>query len=188
MEKETKRILRKKLLNLLRTQKEETRLKKSTIIREKLFALPEFQKADTILFYASFDGEVETFEMIKQAQKLGKTIALPKIIHEKKHFVPVRVDNCDTDLAKGTFGIKEPKTAGDNRQLDIKDIDMVIVPGLAFDADNNRLGRGGGYYDNFLAQLPSGRPTVGLAFDFQILDSVPQQDGYDIPVSRVIAS
>ena len=65
---------------------------------------------------------------------------------------------------------------------------MVIVPGLAFDKHNNRLGRGAGYYDRFLSTLPTDIPTVGLAFDFQIIDRLPQQKEHDIPVSHVLVN
>ena len=79
-----KSFLRKKILNLLRRQKDDERLEKSRTICKKFFAMREFKQAKTILFYASFDGEVETFAMIKQAQRLGKKIALPAIIKDQK--------------------------------------------------------------------------------------------------------
>lgn len=188
VEQNTKKDLRVRLLNLLRTQKEGQRLKKSTVIREKLFSLPEFKDARTILFYASFDGEVETFEMMKYAQKLKKKIALPKIIQEDKEFIPVLVDNIDAELSDGCYGIKEPNDSCAQHSLSAADIDMVLVPGVAFDKDNNRLGRGGGYYDRFLKTLPSTTTTVGLSFDFQMLDSVPHQKNHDVPLSCVIVN
>src|SRR5947208_1207727 len=90
---ETKSMIRKRLLNLLKNQKEEDRVRKSRVIRERLFALLEFQRSTTILFYASIAGEVETFEMIRQAQKLGKKIALPTVIKIQKKIVPVFVED-----------------------------------------------------------------------------------------------
>ncbi|MCK4882323.1 MAG: hypothetical protein KAS92_04810, partial [Candidatus Omnitrophica bacterium] len=84
MHNNSKLILRERILTLLRNQKEEERLTKSLAIGNKLFQIGEFQKAETILFYASFDGEVETFEMMKEAQKLGKTIGLPGILRDEK--------------------------------------------------------------------------------------------------------
>ncbi|MCK4882744.1 MAG: 5-formyltetrahydrofolate cyclo-ligase, partial [Candidatus Omnitrophica bacterium] len=67
-------------------------------------------------------------------------------------------------------------------------LDMVIVPGVAFDKHNNRLGRGGGYYDRFLAALSSEVLTVGLAFDFQMVDSLSSQETHDVPVSCVLTN
>ncbi|MCK5014739.1 MAG: 5-formyltetrahydrofolate cyclo-ligase [Candidatus Omnitrophica bacterium] len=180
-----KRILREKILTLLRNQKEEERLVKSLAIGNKLFQMEEFQKAETILFYASFDGEVETFEMMREAQKLGKTIGLPGIIKDERKIVPTAVASLEADLETGPYGIQQPKIDQD-RTLREDLLDMAIVPGVAFDKKNNRLGRGGGYYDRFLASLPPSVLTVGLAFDFQIVDSLSFQEKHDIPVSCVL--
>ena len=155
------------------------------MIREKLFALPEFQRSRTILFYASFGGEVETFEMIKQAQKLGKKIALPTVIKHQKKIVPVLVEDLETGLTVGSFGIKEPKDT--LLPLELKKIDMVIVPGVAFDKHHHRLGRGAGYYDRFLCQFPTETSIVGLAYDFQLVDRLPPQI-HDIPMTHIIAN
>ena len=180
-------MIRKRLLTLLRKQKEEDRRRKSQVILDRLFALPEFQRSRTIVFYASFDGEVETFEMMKQAKKLGKNIALPTIKRDQKKIVPMLIEDLQKDLSVGSYGIREPK-GSHLKPLDLDDIDLVIVPGVAFDRNNNRLGRGAGYYDRFLSQLPTEIPKIGLAFDFQMLDSLPQQAEHDIPVSRIIVN
>ena len=146
-----------------------------------------FKQAKTILFYASFDGEVETFEMIKKALNLGKKIALPKILKDKIKLLPVFIRSLRRDLKAGVYGIKEPKDKKVN-VLKIKDIDMVIVPALAFDKANHRLGRGKGYYDRFLGNIPSCIPTFGLAFDFQVVSSVPHKKGQDMPVCHVVVN
>ena len=183
--KDPRSVLRKKFLNLLRSQKGEDRLTKSRAIAKKLFSTKEFQEAKTILFYASFDGEVETFNMMKQARKLGKRIALPKILENQRLFVPVLVEDLENDLVDGPYGIKQPnETLTDMVRLE--DIDLVLVPGVAFDRHNNRLGRGAGYYDRFLSDLPSQIPTLGLAFDFQVIAILPHQREHDVAVSRVI--
>ena len=182
---EIKSSLRKKILTLLRNQKEEDRLKKSGKILKKLFSLPEFQKARVVLFYASFDGEVETFEMMKQAQKLKKKIALPVIIKDQKKILPKLVENLEAGLGKGMYGIHEPSREY-SQALELDQLDLVLVPGIVFDKDNYRLGRGHGYYDRFLAQLPPAVPTIGLAFDFQVVERLPHREHHDVPVSRVI--
>ena len=186
MFKSPKSVIRKKILSLLRNQKEDERLKKSKAIQKKLFALRIFKKAKIILFYASFDGEVETFSMMKQAQKLGKKIALPKIIRSRKKMTIGLVEDFRKELMNGPYGIKEPKKEC-FRRLELKDVDLAIVPAVAFDKARNRLGRGGGYYDRFLKKFPVHIPTVGLAFDFQILNDLPHHKR-DIAVSRVICS
>ena len=179
-------MLRKRLLNLLRNQKEEERISKSRLIKNRLFATPEFQRSRTVMFYAAFDGEVETIEMMRQSQKLGKRIVLPTVIKDQKRIVPVKVEQL-SELQDGPYGIKEPVGNPDAR-LDLKELDLVIVPAVAFDKDNNRLGRGGGYYDRFLSGLPSSVPTFGLAFDFQVLNHLPELSSHDLRVSRVIAN
>jgi len=182
---QSKQILRERILTLLRNQKEEERLIKSAVICGKLFQLEAFRNAGTILFYASFDGEVETFEMMKEAQKLGKTIGLPGLRGADKRIAPLSVASLESDLDTGPYGIQQPKM-DQARMLGTDQLDMVVVPGVAFDKHNNRLGRGGGYYDRFLGTLPSDVPTVGLAFDFQMVDALPAQEQHDRPVSRVL--
>ena len=184
---EAKRVLRKKILNLLKSQKEEDRIKKSQAIQKKLFLTPEFQNANIILFYASFDGEVETFDMMKQAQILGKKIALPTIINDQKTMIPCFVEDIEQGLEEGPYGIKQPKRSS-RKPVDLKEVDLAVVPGIAFDTHNNRLGRGAGYYDRFLIGLPSKTPAFGLAFDFQIVDALPHHKDRDISVSRVISN
>ena len=148
--------------------------------------MQEFQKAKIILFYASFNGEVKTFEMMNEAQKLGKTIGLPRISEDKGGILPVSVVSLAHDLEQGDYGIKQPKS-DPAKVLNKDSLDLVIVPGIAFDQNNNRLGRGGGYYDRFLAELSPDIPTIGLAFDFQIVDMLSLQEGHDMPVSCVLA-
>ncbi|MFA5059352.1 MAG: 5-formyltetrahydrofolate cyclo-ligase [Candidatus Omnitrophota bacterium] len=182
-----KSVLRVKLLSLLRNQKEETRLKKSKAIQKKLFSTPEFRRAKIVLFYASFDGEVETFMMMSHAQRLGKKVALPKIIRNQRKMIPILIQDLNTQLAQGAYGIKEPLVRT-SLKVSLKELGLVLVPGVSFDRNNNRLGRGLGYYDRFLRKLPRTVPCVGLAFDFQIVDRLPHHKNRDIPVSRVVTN
>ena len=91
------------------------------------------------------------------------------------------------DLEHGPYGISQPKK-NPSADLHLRDLNMVIVPGIAFDKRNNRLGRGGGYYDRFLTTVPSHVPTIGLAFDFQIVDHLPHLDKHDMSVSHVLVN
>ena len=183
----TKNELRESILRKLRNQKEESRQQKSLLILSKFFLLPEVKKATTVLFYASFDGEVMTFEMIKKALGLGKKIGLSKVNRLKKILEPKVISSLERDLEKGQYGILEPIDGRDNA-LAARDIDLVVVPGVAFDKQNHRLGRGAGYYDRFLAKLPSHIPTIGLAFDFQIVGQIPSIEAHDVKVTRVLSN
>ncbi|MEW6008313.1 MAG: 5-formyltetrahydrofolate cyclo-ligase [Candidatus Omnitrophota bacterium] len=180
-----KQTLRKIMRKRLKNQKEVYRRKKSGIIKNKLFKLNEFKKAKTVMLYASFDGEVDTFKMIKGAIKEGKTVILPAIAKRKKRLIPRAIETL-RDLEKGPFGILEPRKAC-SRVISKKNLDLVIVPGLAFDKENFRLGRGLGFYDRFLAGLPRKTQAIGLCFDFQIVSSVPRFSS-DLPVSKVISA
>jgi 5-formyltetrahydrofolate cyclo-ligase len=133
------------------------------------------------MFYVSFGGEVDTKRMIKAAQKSGKIVAVPVC---KKNRVTIRpcILEDKTELVKGTYGICEPAR---KKFVNLKDIDLVLVPGLAFDKQGNRLGRGKGCYDYFLKRLPKDTPTIGLAFDFQILSCLPATIS-DVKVQRLI--
>lgn len=177
----TKDQLRSKIIDKLRKHKEEKLKQKSKKIKEKLFRSIAFKKAKKIMFYLSFDKEVETQEMIKAAQKKGKIVAVPVCDKNRKEMIPCKI-GLDDKLRKGTYGIKEPLR---KRPLAIKDIDLVIVPGIAFDKKGNRLGRGKGYYDSFLRRLKSNTATIGVAFQAQIVSSVPTTP-YDVAVNKVI--
>ena len=188
MEMDSKGQLRRIFLTLLRGQKKEDRLKKSKNILKKLFSTREFKNSQVIMFYSAFDGEVDTFEMMKQAQKLGKKIVLPTIIKNRtqKRFHPTLIEDL-SHLRLGPYGIKEPK-ATKGRWVGVDQINLIIVPGVAFDRSCHRLGRSQGYYDRFLGKVPSSIPTFGLAFDFQIIDHLPHQEPHDVRVSRVIVN
>jgi len=179
-----KSSLREHFLQLLRDQGSAERAFKSQQIAQKLYGLPAFVKAKTVLFYASLPGEVETFAMMQYAMQLTKKVALPSVQRDQKKLIPTLTDSLE-NLKNGHYGIQEPHVKGE--VLDVATIDAVIVPGLAFDRTNNRLGRGAGYYDRFLATLSERTVTIGIAFDFQIVDCLPKEP-HDVALSCVIAA
>lgn len=177
----TKGQIRSKILLRLKTQKEDARRRKSRVIKERLFNTRIFKKAKRVMFYISFDGEVKTEEMIKEARNSGKIIAVPACRKNRKVIMPC-IWQQDARLKKGPYGIWEPAV---KKTVPIKNLDLVVVPGVAFDKRGNRLGRGKGYYDRFLKKLSGSIPRIGLGFDFQILPSVPATR-HDVTVDRVI--
>lgn len=178
-----KSSLRKQFIELLNRQGSREREEKSRFIADQLYALPVFQQAKTVLFYASMPGEVDTFVMMTQAMKLRKRIALPIISRDQRKMIPTLTHSLE-DLSCGPYNIRQPH-ADPAQEVDLSAIDAVIVPGLAFDKAKNRLGRGAGYYDRFLASLPEKTSTVGLAFDFQVIDSLPVEE-HDVPCTHLI--
>lgn len=175
----TKEKIRSIMLLKLKKQKEELRKKKSQLIKKKLFRTKAFVKAKTIMFYMSFGGEVETAEMIRQSFRLGKTVVVP--VCEKRTIRPCILEK-DSSLKKGRYGIYEPIK---KKFINPEKINLILVPGLAFDRQGNRLGRGKGYYDRFLRKLPSHTVSIGLAYNFQILNHLPATPS-DVKVQRII--
>jgi len=176
----TKKQIRSKILLKLKTQKEEERKRKSIVIKRKLFRNSIFKKAKIVMFYISFRGEVNTEEMIKAAKKIGKIIAVPAC--NSRGLIQPCLLYDGAMLKKGPYGVSEPARM---ICLSPEKLDLVIVPGIAFDKGGNRLGRGKGCYDIFLKQLPADTPSFGLAFDFQILPLVPTNKR-DKEVSKVL--
>ena len=177
-----KRQFRKETRSKLNNQTLEEALAKSRAIKEKLFRLSEFKLARLVMLYASMEDEVSTKDMIEEALEMGKRVVLPRSVGQE--IVPKEIKKY-ADLEKASFGIYQPRE--ELRNVNPKEIDLVIVPGVAFDEKNTRLGRGKGCYDRFLSKLPGDKVTVGLAFDFQIVQNLPK-DSHDIPVSKVLTN
>lgn len=171
----------------LKDQRKSERRTKSTSIQKKLFCKKKFLSSKCIMLYVSKGtGEVETGPIIKKALDMGKKVVLPVTLVRERRIKPVRLKGLRQGFRKSQYGIYEPKKPKRTRPIRIQDIDLVIVPGLAFDKHNNRLGRGQGYYDRFLRHVPGGTPKVGLGFRFQLLDSIPTTDK-DVPLTSVIS-
>ena len=181
-----KHKIRKHIREKLNSHSELEKTKKSGIIRGKLFNERAFKEAEVVMFYVSLRDEVSTLSMIDEAIEIGKRVCVPVIIKEEKRLIAGEIKNRIADLECQHFGIYQPK-AGHVKEVPLEDIDLIIVPGIAFDKKNMRLGRGHGYYDRFLCAVPNKTRTVGLAFDCQVVEHLPQ-DSHDIPVWKTIAA
>ena len=133
------------------------------------------------MFYLALNGEVETTDMINKARQIGKEICVPLCDNQEKRLRPALLQE-NSILEKGPYNTWQPQIKID---LPIEKLDLVIVPGLAFDKDGNRLGRGRGYYDRLLKIVPHNTHSIGLAFDFQILTNLPFNQE-DTPVEKVL--
>jgi len=157
---------------------------KSNKIKNNLFSLKEFKKAKNIMFYVSFNNEVNTQEIIKELlSKKGKTIIVPYTIKDdfRLHISELKDFN---ELEPKTFGILEPKDLY-IREFNSDKLDIVIVPGIAFDKKSHRIGYGYGYYDRFLKTIKKGTVKIGLAFDFQLVEKIPKEK-HDVPMDIVV--
>ena len=144
-----------------------------------LLANSHVLSARTIMAYCSLSDEVDTRQLLNRLSAMGKRVLLPKVIDDTR--MELRQYHCYAGLVSGAYGIMEPD--GDTFN-DYKSIDVAIVPGMSFDKDGNRLGRGKGYYDRLLTLLPH-TYLIGVCFNFQLSDEVPHTD-YDIRMDEVI--
>lgn len=150
----------------------------SVRLGELFVATEQYRNAKTIYGYLPYNQEVRTVPMLEQALKDGKQVAVPKVYGDEMKFIYL------TDLSqveKGYAGIPEPIADG---PVADDPTALVLMPGLAFTKNGDRMGYGGGFYDKFLA-AERGHPTVALCYAFQIVDELPTEQ-YDIPVDLVL--
>jgi 5-formyltetrahydrofolate cyclo-ligase len=178
-----KNTIRKEALGRRDVIPPEVKRVKDSLIKEMLFSLPEFGSAGTILCYASFRSEVETSGIIRESLVSGKKIVLPKVDRERQRLELYEVRDV-TELSPGYMGIPEPSLTG-GRFASLEDIDLIIMPGAGFDISGNRLGYGGGYYDILLAQAGKEKPKIALAYEEQIVDSIPSEQ-HDVRVDIIV--
>ncbi len=178
-----KLFLRNKLRFSLKRIRRSNRIKKSAKIIQKLIRLRLFRNARNVLAYAALPGEVQTRKLIEQALRMRKQVYLPRIHRQMKGIDFYQVTDWKRDLRKGLYGILEPRGLK-SRRVKISSLDLIIVPGLGFDLKGRRLGRGGGFYDRFLAKAV-GIKKIGLAFREQRVKKIPTAVN-DIHMDKVI--
>lgn len=178
-----KSIRREIIQNRLDLSQQEITAKSEAIV-ERVLSLPAWEQARTVMVYVAFRHEVETAGVITRALEEGKRVAIPVCKKDPLRLIPSELKEYPGDLAPGTWGILEPKE-GRFRPLDPHEVDLVLVPGVAFDEMGNRLGYGAGYYDRFLRTLRPDAFTAALAYELQIRDNV-FPEAHDQPVQMVI--
>lgn len=176
-----KREIRRQVLRQRDSISAENKEIKDASIRGILIDSPEFKKAHSILFYASYKSEVDTFGIMKYSISAKKTIALPKVNTETSSLDIYEIKDL-SELASGYQNIPEPIPLA-NRRVNLREIDLIIVPGVAFDKNCNRLGYGKGCYDKLLIEKTC--PAIALAYEEQIIDSVPAEL-HDIKMDKII--
>lgn len=174
---EQKKQIRREVRSRKAAQSIDAYYEASQSIASKIELLPEFQQAKTVLAYWSMAGEVFTHDFVKKWAK-SKQMLLPVV---EGDVMVIKEFNPEIPLVSGSMkGLLEP-----DGQLftDIHKIDFIIVPGIAFDKENNRLGRGKAYYDKFLKHTNAFKS--GICFGFQFFDEIPT-DAFDIKMDEVI--
>jgi 5-formyltetrahydrofolate cyclo-ligase len=173
---ESKHEIRKKILEQRDALDYEDVEQKSKKIIEVLKEDPDYKKAKAIMFYISKDKEVDTQELLKEAIK-KKTIIVPKVTN--RGLICCKIIDLK-NMNYSCFGTLEPK---EEITCDVTKIDLIIVPGIAFDTLGNRIGYGKGYYDNLLKTAKCKK--IGLAYSFQVVKKVPV-DSWDVKIDKLI--
>lgn len=179
---ELRREIKVKRANLSKEIKSEYDKK----IKKNFFESEVYKNSKTIFIYVNMDSEVNTIEIIKELIALGKKVAVPKIVSiniKEKQMKALRIDSILQLNESGAFGILEPSIECEDIS---EEVDLTIIPGLAFDIKGNRLGYGGGFYDRFLRRYSNSK-RLALCYDFQILEEVPHEF-FDEKVQDIISN
>ncbi len=160
-----KKALRKRITELKKALTESELEFGSKKLADMFLEHEAFEKCRTVYAYLAYNQEVRTFPLIKRCIEQGRKVAVPKVVGDEMHFFYIKDE---ADVEPGFHGIPEPKD-GLEKACD-KDA-LMLMPGLAFDAEGHRIGYGGGFYDRFLEAEP--HTTIALCFDFQMVDHIP---------------
>jgi len=182
-----KRSLRRAMSDRRTQQLLPDRQRAARAAAERLLELPELAdvtaRRGCLAGFVAVRAELDPAAALNEARQRGARIAYPRVADDRTPRLRFHLAG-EGDLVPGRFGIPEPSPA--LPEVAAGDIDLMLVPGLAFDADGHRLGTGGGYYDEWLEQAGPARPhVVGFAYDFQVVGACPTEPR-DQTVDRVV--
>ena len=178
---ESKKELRKRILSIRNNMPGEDVVNNSRIIRDKIIGLDVFKQSKVIFIYMDFKNEVMTSDLIKHMLFEKKRVVVPYTDTVSTVLIPSEITG-ESDLKLNSFGYSEPKKVS---PVNIEEIDLVIVPGLVFDKNLNRIGFGKGYYDRILNKLKASARKVAVAHDFQVLEEIPAEE-HDVKMDMII--
>jgi len=174
---------------LLATISQNDRQQRSLAACDKLIATPEFKNAQTIMMYLSMPSEIDTSSLALQAWQQNKRIAVPRISNDWspamaiRGFHAIEIQNLHENMQQTSLGTRQPING---RVVTLREIDLIIIPGLAFDHHGNRLGRGGGFYDRFLAQPNLQACRCAICFHEQLLTKDIPHEPHDVPMNLIV--
>lgn len=169
--RDEKNLIRKQMKQLRADMTRTERFEKSMRIFEQLITVPEFKRADRIYTYVSMDNEIDTIMLIDYSLSLEKRVFVPRVSGRDMEFYEI---SDISELSPGYMGIYEPDING--KEPDYSRTGFMCMPGLAFDRSYNRIGYGGGFYDRYLS-VENKLYKAALAYEAQLLESIPAQDG-----------
>ena len=176
-----KKTLRKEMKSIRNQLSMDKKLNSDNNIFNRLINSNFYKNSSEIFIFVSFGSEVDTIKFINHALNEDKNIYVPKVI-DKNLMIAVKLHTMK-DLKEGYYGVLEPQKIDET--LNPNDLDLVILPGLAFDRCGNRLGYGGGFYDRFLDKIDKSTTLLAVSYNFQILDSIPHNEN-DIKVEFIL--
>jgi 5-formyltetrahydrofolate cyclo-ligase len=178
---EAKRAVRRLVLARLKAMTAARRVAASAQARALLEQQALWREARSVLFFAPMPEELDVWPLLADTLAAGKVAALPRFMPETKSYIACQVQDLDRDVETGYFGIREPVLPCALTPLNR--LDLILVPGVAFDLHGRRLGRGKGYYDQLLAAVRG--TTCGVAFDEQIVREIPVEP-HDVHLNRIL--
>lgn len=177
--------LRKFMLNQRKLVDDVKKQKWDNQIFNKVINSEYYKKANTIFIFVSFKNEVDTHRLIEYALSDNKKICVPKVKLKEREMELYKI-NSFNDLEVGYYNILEPIKG--SPKINVEDIDLILMPGLAFDKEGGRIGYGGGYYDKFLRKSKKNKTKkIAIAYAFQVLDKVPMNEN-DIKIDGIITN
>ena len=180
----TKKEVRQNLLRRLLSLTCDEIIRRSEDVERLLSELPIYRKAKVILVYFPLKGEVNLLGIIRRDWEV-KEFCFPVMDLKTKGLTAFKASSLDRGFVRGDYGVMEPDPAT-RKMVDLTRVDLVIVPGLGFDREKNRLGRGKGFYDRFLKTVKPPSIKVGVAFDCQIHDHLPRDPAWDEKVDLIV--
>jgi len=147
-------------------------------------SLPEWKKANTVLLYLGIKTEFDPTPLVEAALSMEKTVVLPRILKAENRLEIRQIQSLDQDLVSGVWGLREPDPSS-CPEIEPAKLDFVLVPGVAFDLQGNRMGYGAGFYDRLLSDQRLVAPRISAFFSEQLVDQVPHE-AHDLPVDIMV--
>ncbi|NLE23029.1 MAG: 5-formyltetrahydrofolate cyclo-ligase [Actinobacteria bacterium] len=178
----TKQEARRRALAARDALEPEDRERLGEAVRRRALELPELAAASIVMLFASFRSEIDTMPLAEWVLRSGRSLCLPKVLGPRT-MAAFLVRDLQADLEPGKWDIPEPREG--LPEVPPEDVDLVFVPGSAFDEEGRRCGYGGGFYDTFLPRTRPGTPRVAFAFEVQLVPRIIVEP-HDLPVTAIV--
>lgn len=170
-----KQVLRQRIIALRDATDEFERAQWSEHILRRLTGMAAYRQAQTVLGFLNFGSEWLSDAWVRHALAEGKHVLLPRVNKASRHLALYEIRDVDDDVAPGAYGIREPLIERCKPFEALGEIDLILLPGVAFDRTGGRLGYGGGFFDKLLARLPHRPHLIAGAFELQVVKQIPQE-------------